>query len=41
MLKSHESMVENHGGKSFCRMINHMIYDYVTLDIDLRVLHND
>ena len=38
MLKSHESMVENHW--ELCRMINHMVYDYVTLDIDLRLLHN-
>ena len=38
MLKSHESMVENHW--ELCRMINQMAYDYVTLDIDLRLLHN-
>ena len=38
MLKSHESMVENYW--ELCGMINHMIYDYVTLDIDLRILHN-
>ena len=42
MLKSHESMVENHW--ELCRMINHivtyMVNDYVTLDIDLRLLHN-
>ena len=34
MLKSHESMVENHW--ELCRMINHMVNDYDTLDIDLR-----
>ena len=33
MLKSHESKVENHW--ELCRMINHMVNDYVTLDIDL------
>ena len=38
MLKSYESMVENHW--EFCRMINHIVYDYVTLDIELRLLHN-
>ena len=38
MLKSHENMVENHW--EFCRMINHIVYDYVTLDIELRLLHN-
>ena len=36
MLKSHESMVENHW--ELCRMINHMAYDYVTLDIDQRAI---
>ena len=35
MLKSHESMVEKHW--EVCRMINHMVYDYVTLDSDLRL----
>ena len=39
MLKSHMSMVENHW--ELCRMTNYMIYDYVTLDIDLRLLGND
>ena len=39
MLKSYESLVENRW--ELCRMINHMIYDYVTLDIDLRLLRND
>ena len=38
MLKSHESKVENHW--ELWRMINHMVNDYVTLDIDLRLLHN-
>ena len=38
MLKSHESMVENH--LELCRMINHMLNNYVTMDIDLRLLHN-
>ena len=38
MLKSHENMVENHW--ELCRMINHMVNDYVTLDIDLTLLHN-
>ena len=38
MLKSHENMVENHW--ELCRMINHVVNDYVTLDIDLRLLHN-
>ena len=37
MLKSHESMVENHW--ELCCMMNHMVNDYVTLDIDLRLLH--
>ena len=38
MLKSHKSMVENHW--ELCRMINYMAHDYVTLDFDLRLLHN-
>ena len=38
MLKSHVSMAENHW--ELCGMINHTVKDYVTLDIDLRLLHN-
>ena len=38
MLKSHESMVEKHW--ELCHMINRMVNDYITLDIDLRLLHN-
>ena len=38
MLKLHESMVENHW--ELRRMINHMVNDNVTLDIDLRLLDN-
>ena len=38
MLQSLESMVENHW--ELCRMINHMVNDYVTLDINLRLLDN-
>ena len=38
MLKSHESMVENYW--KLCRMITHVVNDYVTLDIDLKLLHN-
>ena len=38
MLKSHESMVEKDW--ELCRMINHMVNDHITLDIDLRLLHN-
>ena len=38
MLKSHEDMVENQW--ELCRMITHMVNDYVTLEIDLRLLHN-
>ena len=38
MLKSRESMLENHW--ELCRMINHMVNDNVTLDIDLRLLDN-
>ena len=38
MLKSHDSMVENDW--KLYRMINHMVNDYVTLDIGLRLLHN-
>ena len=38
MPKSHESMVENH--RQLCRMITNVVNDYVTLDIDLRLLHN-
>ena len=38
MLKSRESMVENHW--ELCRTINYMVNDYVTLDIDLRLLDN-
>ena len=34
MLKSHESIVENH--RELCRMINHVVNDYITLDIDLK-----
>ena len=37
MLKSHESMVENY--PKLFRMISHVVNDYVTLDIDLRLLH--
>ena len=37
MLKPHESMVENY--RKLCRMNIHMVNDYVTLDIDLRLLH--
>ena len=37
MLKSHESMVQNY--RKLCRMITHVVNDYVTLDIDLRLLH--
>ena len=37
-LKSHESMVENHW--ELCCMISYVVYDYVTLDINLRLLHN-
>ena len=37
MLKLHESMVENHW--ELCRMISHMVNDYVTMDaVDLRLL---
>ena len=38
MLKSRESMVENHW--ELGRTINYMVNDYVTLDIDLRLLDN-
>ena len=38
MLKSRESMLENHW--ELCRTIKHMVNDYVTLDIDLRLLDN-
>ena len=38
MLKSQENMVESPW--ELCRMINHMVNDYVTLDIDLRLLPN-
>ena len=38
-LKSHESIVENHW--EICRMHDyHTVNDYVTLGIDLRLLHN-
>ena len=37
MVKSHESMVENY--PKLFRMISHVVNDYVTLDIDLRLLH--
>ena len=38
MLKSHESMVDKHWG--LCRIVNHMVNDFVALDIDLRLLQN-
>ena len=38
MLNSHESMVENYW--ELFRMITHEVNGYVTLDIDLRLLHN-
>ena len=38
MLKSRESMVGNH--REVCCMTYHVVNDYVTLDIDLRLLDN-
>ena len=38
----HAEITCEHGGKNWelCRMINHMVYDYVALDLDPRLLHN-
>ena len=38
MPKSHAGVVENYW--ELCRMIPHVVNDYVTLDIDVRLLHN-
>ena len=38
MLESRESMVGNHW--KVCCMTYHVVNDYVTLDIDLRLLDN-
>ena len=39
MPKSHAGVVEKYW--ELCRMITHVVcYNYVTLDIDLRLLHN-
>ena len=38
MPKSHAGEVEKYW--ELCRMITHVVCDYVTLDIDLRLLHN-
>ena len=38
MLKSHESMVEKYW--ELCRVITHVVNDYVIVDIHLKLLHN-
>ena len=38
MPKSHAGMVQNYG--ELRRIITHVVNDYVTLDIGLRLLHN-
>ena len=38
MPKSYASMVENYG--ELCRMITHVVNNYGTLDIGLRLLHS-
>ena len=38
MPKSHACVVEKYW--ELCRMITHVVCNYFTLDIDLRLLHN-